>query len=94
MTDQPQTALADGGPAFPADSFAAQHCPGMSLRDWFVGQIVGAIFARHDLLEMLAGSSRGEENNGQVAGRIAYEFADAMLEARMLEHEANGGSNG
>ncbi len=61
----------DGGPAFPADSFTAQHCPGMSLRDWFAGQALAGILARC--------------NGPDFANveHLAYEIADAMLRQRL-----------
>lgn len=107
MSDQPQTALADGGPAFPVaeDHKVADSLPwtaGMSLRDY------AAIHA--DLSQMRFGSAAeaaefmGEPIPADLAGairlsaravaRLRYDFADAMLKARMLEHEANGGSDG
>lgn len=62
----------DGGPAFPGP---CQHetrsdiHEGMSLRDWFAGQALTGLLAKDQLWSA-------------VAGREAYEMADAMLKAR------------
>lgn len=64
----------NGGPAFPAEAFAAQHAPGMSLRDWFAGQIAAGMAAHSGT----AGISFGPDD---IAGR-SYQVADAMLKAR------------
>jgi len=47
--------------------------PGMSLRDWFAGQVAGGMAA----FSGTAGVSYGP---GDIAGR-AYQIADAMLAA-------------
>jgi hypothetical protein len=46
------------------------HTPGMELRDWFAGMVLQA-------------SCR--ENGWHDAARMAYEYADAMMEARNKE---------
>jgi hypothetical protein len=64
----------DGGPAFPPHHNPATHEYGMSLRDWFAGQAING---------MLAG--RGGPVHPHlfyVDADIAYQIADAMLEAR------------
>lgn len=68
-----------GGPAFPGTfredapaggSFLVQR-GGMTLRDWFAGQAMLGLVARYG-------------NDGEIAAaKIAYEFADAMLAARV-----------
>jgi hypothetical protein len=78
----------DGGPAFPAKApveipapnhlpdymsgptFTIADFPGMSLRDWFAGQGLRARWGN--------GSAMTE----MEAARMAYQIADAMLEAR------------
>lgn len=63
----------DGGPAFPrsgSDYVPAQE--GMSLRDWFAGQV-------------LAGLASNEErwvSANEVISKSCYEAADAMIKAR------------
>lgn len=60
----------DGGPAFPRDHRHDGH-NGMTLRDWFAGQIVAGMWACSEI----TGTS-------QELAKTAYENADAMLEAR------------
>lgn len=81
-----------GGPAFPELSVVAGErdghgdliepftsaSGGMSLRDWFAGQIASGIAA----FSGTAGISYGP---GEIAGR-AYQVADAMLKAREADH--------
>lgn len=75
----------DGGPAFPAmvereemsastNSYRIRREPegGMSLRDYFAGQALLGLAVNH--IEY-------PEGEGNIA-RIAYAYADAMLEAR------------
>lgn len=72
--------IENGGPAFPeavavgpsGDVFPGMG--GMSLRDWFAGQIAGGMAA----FSGTAGLSYGP---GEIAGR-AYQIADAMVSAR------------
>jgi hypothetical protein len=77
----------DGGPVFPelksflqrdhigreSDRFTydAKVTPGMSLRDWFAGQVLPTLAVR--LKE-------------KDASRAAYKYADAMLAARTTPH--------
>ncbi len=73
----------NGGPAFPRAPFdVTDYCgdgsPGMSLRDWLAGQALAGILAGgfadtipHD-----------DINGGKDAAGFAYQYADAMLEAR------------
>ena len=65
----------DSGPAFPADSFAAQHAPGMSLRDYLAAK------AMYGLLVGYITITDDEPNRHTIAAR-AYAQADAMLAAR------------
>lgn len=64
----------DGGAAFPVVSDGGIHSYGMSLRDWFAGQIASGMAAYSGT----AGVSYGP---GDIAGR-AYQIADAMLSVR------------
>ena len=62
------TNINDGGPAFPVhDNCADYH--GMTLRDWFAGQVIGAIYTR-------------SESSSDRDAKEAYAIADAMLAAR------------
>lgn len=68
-------------PALPTkahlDSADGQGVPGMSLRDWFAGQVV-ATFAREAADSALISSNQ----EADWATKRAYYFADAMLSAR------------
>jgi hypothetical protein len=68
------TAPNDGGPAFPlAHPAEAEKETGMSLRDWFAGQLVSGIAL-----------NCGDGCGGYMRQRaeVAYQLADAMLAAR------------
>lgn len=76
-----------GGPAFPRPSWAptgytvedieaTDPQEGMSLRDWFAGQIVAAYVNQDRDADNLNKASR------LIRCKSAYEWADAMLEAR------------
>jgi hypothetical protein len=63
----------DGGPAFPFDYPSSCHT-GMSLRDYFAGQVAGGMAARDTF-------DQGQATPEQRA-TLAYIEADAMLKAR------------
>lgn len=69
----------DGGPAFPAQAIAYPSgagvvVAGMSLRDYFAGQVLSGMAARDSFDE-------GQATPAQRA-RLAYIDADAMLAER------------
>lgn len=68
----------DGGAAFPACNEAnVNGTMGMSLRDWFAGQIVGHV------IQATKSDTREEgETHEQMFARRAYAIADALLTAR------------
>lgn len=79
----------DGGPAYPhlglypgADGnlhpTTTQHC-GMTLRDWFAGQIVAGMFAANNHRDV---ASVGRDVANQAIAHGAYLMADAMLQER------------
>ncbi len=89
----------DGGPAFSGGLFEPQHGGsndrepwnhGMSLRDYFAGQSVGAALSMLDRAPMeqykKMASRRGLKVEkgvmSQLAAIISYEIADAMIAAR------------
>lgn len=68
-----------GGPAFPhneKNDDGSHHwtCPGMTLRDWFAGQAIGAALLRSN-------------NPVHMDASDAYIVADAMLKARIKPQE-------
>lgn len=63
----------DGGPTFPAQEDERMFGSyGMSLRDWFAGQVLAGIVANPE------GGTGGVE----IVSLWAYRYADAMLKAR------------
>lgn len=79
----------DGGPAFPGPRFEVGARPGsiretwpaqgMSLRDWFAGQVLAG---------MCGGGWRPDDNEArETLARDAYKVADAMLAARSKGRE-------
>lgn len=79
----------DGGPAFPNPLAASEHAfgtvdeyangrlNGMSLRDWFAGMALQGLLA-------CTLDSPGEDypDKRDKLCRVAFEYADAMLDAR------------
>jgi hypothetical protein len=61
----------DGGPAFPQGACVPSSQDGMSLRDWFAGQALGAIIDVH-----------GGKLSSKGIAHVCYDFADAMLAER------------
>lgn len=70
--------LRTGGPAFPVEKshdFPGISGAGMTLRDWFAGQVLAGWMANNDAALLEA------ERDGMRASRC-YQLADAMLAAR------------
>ena len=61
----------DGGPAFAHGNPTMGGDPGMSLRDYFAGQVLGALAGYGD-----------ESDSGKELAQFAYEMADRMLRER------------
>lgn len=83
MTDKKQ----DGGPAYPQHRVTLREdgvtideavTGGMSLRDWFAGQVLMGHFASGG---HMSGGSLSSNGRSEVA-RNCYMAADAMLKAR------------
>jgi hypothetical protein len=73
------TSINDGGPAYPCESYVlkngkqvTEEAQGMSLRDYFAGKVLSAIYAHRD--------SNGWPS--KVIATQSYLMADAMLVAR------------
>ncbi len=60
----------DGGPAFPLPH-ASQHIPGISVRDWFAGQVAAGVLANP--------TTKGSAAECAAA---CYLVADALLSER------------
>jgi hypothetical protein len=81
----------DGGPAFPHNvldhghGVASQLRPGMSLRDWFAGQVAVECLKRSTTIteeHKGGGVSKRHDVDADGAARAAYKFADALLAAK------------
>lgn len=66
-----------GGPAFPCEN-DEEYFPGMSLRDWFAGQIVSEML---DLMKRSGHNGTPDKCRAELAEE-AYLLADAMLAER------------
>ena len=73
------SAAQDGGPAFPkVPDDIRNGSSGMILRDWFAGQVLGAV-----LQGFIGGAfSVGKDDPPGTIAHRSYEIADAMLAAR------------
>jgi len=63
----------DGGPAFPRDERYLGH-NGMTKREWFAGQAVGALITGRDWSRIT-----NDKIKVEAWAHIAYMVADAML---------------
>ena len=72
----------DGGSAFPALADNWRDGLGMSLRDWFAGQISAGMHANPDLMELLTAGPYSVEDGPERLAKAAYRYADAMLKQR------------
>lgn len=69
--------MKDGGPAFPGGHGTLfGPTAGMSLRDYFASEILGA------MISTFQAPSTIDQTHQQKTSRVAYEWADAMLKAR------------
>jgi hypothetical protein len=66
--------IKDGGPVFPVNPYFPSLTTGMSLRDYFAGQVLANATLMH--------WQEWEVGNEYDAARTAYIIADAMLKAR------------
>lgn len=71
------TKIDDGGQAFPSSGDYGSQLSGMSLRDWFAGQIIAGIMA--DTSTCLDGPNGIQTN---ACAQQAWELADVMIRAR------------
>lgn len=83
--DKPEAAfpyMFDGG-----EQKISTH-PGMSLRDWFAAQALPTVLA--ELYRMAAKTGPIEGGVAKPVASMAYEMADAMLEARLSAIQEGG----
>ena len=81
----------DGGPAFPCEAVPGatderwQPRPGMSLRDWFAGQVLVGLLSKLPLVDQKGQYGKAVadkiKHNMEIA-ESCYWLADAMLAAR------------
>jgi hypothetical protein len=69
----------DGAPAFPVTAGQMVYGAGMTLRDWFAGQVMAGMLANQTM------QIKGEEPAEIAIARTSYLVANAMLEARNVE---------
>jgi len=77
--------MAENEPAFPRPGFdnPAGMQDGMSLRDWFAGQAIGAIIAATSAGQHYPGAGRDDDRPIQdKMAADAYRIADALATAR------------
>jgi hypothetical protein len=79
--------IKDGGPAFPwneknSDGSHYHGNPGMSLRDWFAGQVLIGFLAGSWQDPIQADSREALEEDIKGIARSCYLVADAMLAVR------------
>jgi hypothetical protein len=80
--------MRDGGPAFPAQHYdLAEGEHGMTLRDYFAAKAMPMALAEYRMLTERGENEPMGEDWGILFGlssvaAIAYQLADAMLEAR------------
>lgn len=64
----------DGGPAFPCDHLSDFYSKGMTLRDWFAGQVLMGLLASRN--------SNSPRFHPEDDAAYVYAVADAALKAR------------
>ena len=76
--------ISDGGPAFP---ILRSDQAGMSLRDWFAGQVLNGLYSVEDQRSMPMDKTPEEREEeytkwAKADAKWSYRLADAMLAAR------------
>ena len=74
----------DGGPAFPVSQYSEfPGLHGMTLRDWFAGMALQGMLSDYETVRSAkSGADRIGITFQEQCANMAYESADAMLEAR------------
>ncbi len=79
LTDEQKLRRAKQLPAFPVNVYEGHTKDGMTLRDYFAAQAMVGV------LTMLRGGNEGLITVQESTSKYAYEWADAMLQARDVE---------
>lgn len=69
-------------PAFPVTAGQQVYASGMSLRDWFAGQVLAGMCAHP------RGPSQVKDGDLKMDAELTYRYADAMLQARQKGGDA------
>lgn len=87
----------NGGHAFPTLFIDPEHgsgYAGMSLRDWFAGQIAGEVYTTQmDTEQSIEGIYAVYKFDPIATAEKAYAFADAMIAARKKDYTIDRGEN-
>ena len=67
-------------PAFPSTPASTEWGEGITIRDYFAAQAMQGLISNKLVMQTVADEFLGE--GSQAIGRIAYQFADVMLEQR------------
>lgn len=71
-----------GGSAYPLENAGTEFQRGMTLRDYFAGQAIAGLLQSTDLKALKPIADKNKITMVQAFGVMAYNYADAMLEAR------------
>ena len=69
--------LDDGGPAYPVQDASKWQAHGMTMRDYFAAKAMAEVIAKCAAYDPIS-----EKKTQSLVSTLAYQFADAMLEAR------------
>lgn len=72
----------DGGPAFPLRDGTGAAQLGMTLRDYFAAQMLPALASGESIRACLRSANENGVSPREVAAKLAYAHADAMLAER------------
>lgn len=83
MNDESRASVRDGGPAFPQSSMQGYvNGSGMTLRDYFAGQVLAGMHANDGWMSALREVEPSAPKSAVVLAHAAYAYADAMLAER------------
>ncbi len=84
----------DGGPVYPrllevtptengGTEFRSEM--GMTMRDWFAGQMIIGIWANESTLNTVGALSESDEQGVTATAKMAYRMADELIAAREVK---------